>query len=432
LFKPVLILPSVTMTQLTEEELELQKKYAILRKHKKILSDLKKQRKESMKSSSADGANKVSTGQKKTPKEESKLKTAATPATPATPDSQKKRPAGSETVGKSEESEKTAEQRKEEAKRLVAKGLIKINPNERKKQEFKRSRNLERRLEDPDKSVNAPVEYTPFSAASEKEDELKNSNSSSSFADMKRKMGGYDNFFVKSGDRREREATAEEDEADLKRRLEARDRERESERDRRKSGSGSGGGGSASSGGEDQPPPSKKSAIHRDDLEGRGEERKRKQKGNTVFVKGHGLSEDVVRTAFERFGKILNLKMDSDNRNNWFVTYLEQNDAATAIRQMDTTMVSEIHLHVALARHQVDISGFLKNANLGAGGGGGGGNSAGGGGGGGAIGGEKEGANKKAQDWTTMASSTDHKSEHEDKRALITYDIDDEIPIERD
>ena len=47
------------MTQLTEEEVELQKKYAILRKHKKILSDLKKQRKESMKSNSADGTNKV-------------------------------------------------------------------------------------------------------------------------------------------------------------------------------------------------------------------------------------------------------------------------------------------------------------------------------------------------------------------------------------
>ena len=57
--QPALIPPSVTMTQLTEEELELQKKYAILRKHKKILSDLKKQRKESMKSSNADGANKV-------------------------------------------------------------------------------------------------------------------------------------------------------------------------------------------------------------------------------------------------------------------------------------------------------------------------------------------------------------------------------------
>ena len=69
-------------------------------------------------------------------------------------------------------------------------------------QEFKRSRNLERRLEDPDKSVNTPVEYTPFSAASEKDDELKSSNSSSNFAEMKRKMGGYDNFFVKSGDRR--------------------------------------------------------------------------------------------------------------------------------------------------------------------------------------------------------------------------------------
>ena len=47
------------MTQLTEEEVELQKKYAILRKHKKILSELKKQRKEAMKSNSADGANKV-------------------------------------------------------------------------------------------------------------------------------------------------------------------------------------------------------------------------------------------------------------------------------------------------------------------------------------------------------------------------------------
>ena len=47
------------MTQLTEEEVELQKKYAILRKHKKILSDLKKQRKEALKSNNADGANKV-------------------------------------------------------------------------------------------------------------------------------------------------------------------------------------------------------------------------------------------------------------------------------------------------------------------------------------------------------------------------------------
>lgn len=47
------------MTQLTEEELDLQKKYAILRKHKKILSELKKQRKEALKSNSADGANKV-------------------------------------------------------------------------------------------------------------------------------------------------------------------------------------------------------------------------------------------------------------------------------------------------------------------------------------------------------------------------------------
>ena len=333
-------------------------------------------------------------------------------------------------------------------------------------QEFKRSRNLERRLEDPDKSVNAPVEYTPFSAASEKEEELKSSNSPSSFADMKRKMGTYDNFFVKSGDRRgkprrnlmrcllfysepvffrsavrlpvdskkitptrvsdlflpppipvddslillqDREATAEEDEADLKRRIEARDRERESERERRKVSSAS-----ASSGGEEpQPPPAKKGAIHRDDLEGRGEERKRKLKGNTVFVKGHGLNEDIVRTAFERFGKLLNVKMDSDNRNNWFLTYLEQNDAATAIRQMDNTMVSEIHLHVAMARHQVDISSFMKDVNVTT-----------------PVAGNsdnKDSANKKTQDWTSMATSTNHKSEHEDKRALITYDIDDEF-----
>ena len=213
----------------------------------------------------------------------------------------------------------------------------------------------------------------------------------------------------------DREETAEEDEADLKRRLEARDRERESERERRKRSSAS-----VSSGTEDHPTNAKKSggsgsggAIHRDDLEGRNEERKRK-KGNTVFVKGHGLSEEVVRTAFERFGKILNLKNDSDNRNNWFVTYMEQNDAATAIRQMDNTMVSEIHLHVALARHQVDISAYLKDAAVAAAP---------------AVAkdGDKDGATKKAQDWTSMASSTNHKSEHEDKRNIITYDIDDEF-----
>ena len=326
-------------------------------------------------------------------------------------------------------------------------------------QEFKRSRNLERRLEDPDKSVNAPVEYTPFSAASEK-DVAGEKETTSNYAGMKRKMASYDNFFVKSGERRglsdvnggllgfqseyfnrmvqlnvscpcpcgsifdvlfptEREETTDEDEADLRRRLEARDRERESEKRKRSSAS-------ASSGGEDHaaatapPTPSssssKKGAIHRDDLEGRGEERKRKQKGNTVFVKGHGLNEEIVRSAFDRFGKILNVKMDSDNRNNWFVTYLEQPDAATAIRQMDNTMVSEIHLHVALARHQVDISAFIKDANVG-----------------GALAGsgkdeDKDASNnKKAQDWTSMASSTNHKSEHEDKRNLITYDIDDEF-----
>ena len=206
----------------------------------------------------------------------------------------------------------------------------------------------------------------------------------------------------------DREGTAEEDEADLKRRVAARDRERESERERRKGSSAS-----ASSGGEEiQPPPAKKSAIHRDDLEGRGEERKRKQKGNTVFAKGHGLNKDIVRTAFERFGKLLNVKMDSDNRNNWFLTYLDQNDASTAIRQMDNTMVSEIHLHVAMARHQVDISAFIKDANVT---------------GSAAGSNDKEAANKKTQDWTAMATSTNHKSEHEDKRALITYDIDDEF-----
>jgi len=407
------------MTQLTEEELELQKKYALLRKHKKILSDLKKQRKEALKSNNADGSNKVSatttSGPKKAPKEESKSKTTSAPSSS---DTQKKTAPGNKTTGKPEETEKTAEQRKEEAKRLVAKGLIKINPNERKKQEFKRSRNLERRLEDPDKSVNAPVEYTPFSAASEK-DAASEKETTSNYAGMKRKMASYDNFFVKSGERREREETTDEDEADLRRRLEARDRERESEKRKRGSASASGGGedhAAATAAPTPSSSSSKKGAIHRDDLEGRGEERKRKQKGNTVFVKGHGLNEEIVRSAFDRFGKILNVKMDSDNRNNWFVTYLEQPDAATAIRQMDNTMVSEIHLHVALARHQVDISTFIKDANVG-----------------GALAGsgkdeDKDASNnRKAQDWTSMASSTNHKSEHEDKRNLITYDIDDEF-----
>lgn len=203
------------------------------------------------------------------------------------------------------------------------------------------------------------------------------------------------------------DGNTDEDDEDLERRVSERDRERQRERDRDRERQSERDRDRLKSGPDE--PPSKKSAIHRDDLEGRGEERKKHyhKKGNTVFVKGHGLNEDIVRTAFDRYGKILNIKMDSDNRHNWFVTYADQNDAASAIRDRDGTVVSEIHLHVALARHQPDIEGFVRSSAA-----------------------EREtagGSFNKAHEWTSVALSQNHKSEHQDQRSMITYDIDDEF-----
>ena len=42
--------------------------------------------------------------------------------------------------------------------------------------------------------------------------------------------------------------------------------------------------------------------------------------GHTVYVYGHGISEDLLRTTFTQFGQIVNISMEVE-KNCGFITY---------------------------------------------------------------------------------------------------------------
>ncbi|KAH7642609.1 negative elongation factor E [Dermatophagoides farinae] len=75
------------------------------------------------------------------------------------------------------------------------------------------------------------------------------------------------------------------------------------------------------------------------------------QQGNTIYVHGENISEDILRLAFSTFGPVLNITAEP-NKNCGFVTYDSIDIANMAITEMNGKTINGIHLKVSLARRQ--------------------------------------------------------------------------------
>ncbi|XP_070582153.1 negative elongation factor E-like [Ptychodera flava] len=239
---------------LTEEEEILKRKYALLRKKKKALQQLKQTKRQASTSSAA---------------------------------TQQKR------IAVEDVSEGAKEAAKEVAKKLVATGAIKLDPDS-KSSGFKRSKNLEHKLKDPEKSHNT-LSFQPFHPSTPTEDSAPSPNKS---------VKPLYESFVSSG-----------------------------------SGSLS----------RDSRPVS-----HYDD-------RRERKKGNTVYVHGLGITEQICQQAFSRIGKIVNINMERD-RSCGFVTFEKMEMADKAIDEVNGTLVGSIFLKVSMARRQPMLESATDNS----------------------------------------------------------------------
>ncbi|KAL8567082.1 hypothetical protein ACOMHN_027509 [Nucella lapillus] len=183
----------------------------------------------------------------------------------------------------------------EQAKKLVQSGAIKVGSGSKEKAGFKRSRHLEKKKE-TDK-VTPDLVFTPFSSqlSGEEDDKLEPS---------KPKIGRLSDSFVSSSSRHDSDGRRDRD----------RDDRRERGRDDRR----------------DREPPSK---------------------GQTIYVHGIGVNEDLLKKAFSSFGKILNINTERE-RNNGFVSFEKMDSADQAIANMNGSMISNVQLNVSMARRQ--------------------------------------------------------------------------------
>lgn len=281
---------------LTEEEEVLRQKYAKLRKKKKQLQALK----------------------------------AVKPEREPVKEKPQKRPSES------------AEDAKEQAKMLVKSGAIKLS-DKKEKQGFKRSRNLEKKLQDPEKTPSTPatVGFQPFAATHPDEEERPERERPR----HPRARGLYDNFV--RGERIERPDRGGE-----------REEKREDRREERRDWS------------DREPYP---------------------KKGNTVYVHGHGITEDLLRKAFHNFGNIVNISLEKE-RSCGFVTFDKMDSADMAIQEVDGAMIDSVQLRVSMARRQPSFD----NTNQ----------------------------DPSNTSWASLATNNSQKGSHKDKREVVAYEDD--------
>lgn len=272
---------------LTEEEEILRQKYAKLRKKRKILQQLRMVKPE-----------------RETP--------AAAP---------QKRPAP--------ESAKNA---KEQAKKLLKSGAIKIEVDNQEKHIFKRSKNLEKKLKDTEKTA---VGFQPFSASHPEDEERERS---------KPRMRGLYESFVSGGNSFDRE----------------REREREERRDEKRP-------------------------------DRRDKDREAPRRGNTIYVYGHGINEDILRKAFSNFGTIIHITMEKE-KHVGFVTFERMESADQAISEVNGGMIDDVQLRVSMARRQPTFDQV---------------------------------SDPSSASWASIAASSSQKGSHKDKREIVTYDSGD-------
>ncbi|XP_060594827.1 negative elongation factor E-like [Ruditapes philippinarum] len=247
----------------------------------------------------------------------------------------------------------SAEDAKEQAKKLVMSGAIKLS-DKKEKQGFKRSRNLEKKLQDPEKlpATPATVGFQPF-AASHPDDEERVEREDRR-PRHQRVRGLYDNFVRSERPPERPDRISERPDRGIER------EDRRDDRDRRER--------------PDRP--------DREPLP---------KKGNTVYVHGHGVNEELLRKAFHNFGNIVNISMEKE-RNCGFVTFDKMDCADMAIQEVDGAMIDSVQLRVSMARRQPSFDSTSQDPS--------------------------------STSWASLASNNSQKGSHKDKRDVVAYEED--------
>ncbi|KAK3913634.1 Negative elongation factor E [Frankliniella fusca] len=116
--------------------------------------------------------------------------------------------------------------------------------------------------------------------------------------------------------------------------------------------------------------------------------------GNTIFVQGYSITEDLLRKAFMNCGTIINVSMEVE-KDRGFVTFKTEEAAERAISEINGSKVSGIQLKVSLARRQPQISPISDTPSSSSG------------------------------QWSAIAASHSQKGSHKDKRQPVVYEEED-------
>lgn len=113
--------------------------------------------------------------------------------------------------------------------------------------------------------------------------------------------------------------------------------------------------------------------------------------GNTIYVFGHHITEELLQTTFNPLGKIVDISMEIE-KNCGFITFDKRESAERAILEQNGTVVDGIELKVTMARRQPVIDPINDSSS--------------------------------STTWATIAANHSQRGGHKDKRALVAYDED--------
>jgi len=113
------------------------------------------------------------------------------------------------------------------------------------------------------------------------------------------------------------------------------------------------------------------------------------RQGNTIYVHGYNITEDLLKATFGSCGKIVNISMEVE-KNCGFVTFDKAGATEKAIAEYNGNVVEDIQLKVSLARRQPVIAPINDASS--------------------------------SATWSTIAASHSQKGSHKDKRDLVAYD----------
>jgi len=126
-----------------------------------------------------------------------------------------------------------------------------------------------------------------------------------------------------------------------------------------------------------------------DQLKGGSKDSPGQRQGNTIYVHGYNITEDLLRTTFGSCGKIVNISMEVE-KNCGFITFDKAGATEQAIAEYNNNVAEGIQLKVSLARRQPVIDPINDASS--------------------------------SATWSTIAASHSQKGSHKDKRDLVAYD----------